>query len=136
MSEASKANRKAHEFQKGQKPGPGRPKGRKNEITLEIRDAIKRAFDELGGVAYLKKVGKTRPEVFLGLLAKTVPKEINATLTARYEPMPVRVEAREALPAPTAPAALPAPTVDVPFQVVEPENVAAAEAEHPQPLDL
>lgn len=61
-------------------PGSGRPKGRPNKITADVRAAIMAAFDQVGGVQYLKNVAKDNPAVFCSLLGKLVPKEINANV--------------------------------------------------------
>lgn len=39
----------ATEFQKGKKPGPGRPKGRLNKTTVAAKEAIQLAAEGLGG---------------------------------------------------------------------------------------
>jgi hypothetical protein len=43
----------ATEFQKGQKPGPGRPKGRLNKTTVAAKEAIALAAEGLGGTERL-----------------------------------------------------------------------------------
>lgn len=60
-------------------PGSGRPAGQPNRITREIRDAISKAFDEVGGADYLVKIAETKPEVFCGLVGKIIPREVDAT---------------------------------------------------------
>jgi hypothetical protein len=67
------------------KPGPGRKKGVPNKLTMEVKDAIKRAFDEVGGVEYLKLVAMDDPKVFCALLGKIVPAEIAGTLNHQGE---------------------------------------------------
>ena len=37
-------------FKKGQKPGPGRPKGVPNKVTIAAKEAIAMAAEKLGGV--------------------------------------------------------------------------------------
>lgn len=66
-------------------PGPGRKKGVPNKLTMEIKDAIKQAFDEVGGVEYLKRVAVEEPKVFCALISKIVPAEIAGTLTHKGE---------------------------------------------------
>ena len=64
--------------------GPGQPKtgGRKrgtsNRLTSDIKKAILRAFDQLGGEEFLVRLGRTKPEVFAQLLGKLVPREVGA----------------------------------------------------------
>lgn len=58
------------------KPGPGRPKGQQNTTTRELKDAIMRAFDDLGGHNYLLMLGVTRPDLFVGLLGKVLPLKV------------------------------------------------------------
>lgn len=55
------------------KRGPGRPKGSVNKITADIKSALLQAFDELGGVAYLKKQAKENPQAFMTLIGKVLP---------------------------------------------------------------
>ena len=56
--------------------GPGRPKGIPNKITLSVREAIERAFDNLGGSSYLEHVGRTDPRTFCALLSKLLPTKL------------------------------------------------------------
>ncbi len=69
-------------FKKGDKkpPGSGRRKGRQNNDTLTLKAMILKAFDESGGVEYLKTVAKDDPRTFTTLLGKLVPAEIKAEL--------------------------------------------------------
>jgi hypothetical protein len=64
------------EYQTGQKGGPGRPKGSQNKLTLQVKECILQAFDELGGVDYLVEVGRSEPRTFLILLGKILPTEV------------------------------------------------------------
>jgi hypothetical protein len=59
-------------------PPTGRPKGVQNHYTKDMREAIREAFVNLGGAAYLEKLGRTNPALFVSLLAKTVPQELKA----------------------------------------------------------
>ena len=67
----------------GKQPGAGRPKGSKNAVHVEVVDDILRAYRDLGGIAYLVETGKERPDLFLSLLAKTLPKNIHAQIDLR-----------------------------------------------------
>lgn len=62
-------------------PGPGRPKGSQNKINAEIKDMIRNALDELGGVAYLVQQGRENPTSFNSLISKTIPADVNAKLS-------------------------------------------------------
>ncbi len=60
--------------------GAGRKKGIQNKLTVKVKDAIKEAFDELGGVKYLVELGTKDPKTFTTLLCKIIPAELSATL--------------------------------------------------------
>ena len=60
-------------FQKG---NPGRPKGCKNKRSLEVADDILRAYQELGGVDYLKGLDA---KTFARLLERMIPRDLNVT---------------------------------------------------------
>jgi hypothetical protein len=60
--------------------GAGRKKGIPNKLTVKVKDAIKQAFDELGGVTYLVDLGRKDPKTFTTLLCKIIPAELSATL--------------------------------------------------------
>ncbi|MBW9250226.1 MAG: hypothetical protein GJU72_14475 [Acidithiobacillus ferriphilus] len=53
--------------------GPGRPKGTPNAITMTLRDGIEEAYHQLGGVAWLVRLGQEEPRVFASLLSKLLP---------------------------------------------------------------
>jgi hypothetical protein len=61
-------------------PKGGRPKGSQNRTTIQIKTALLKALDRLGGVDYLVKVGEENPAVFCALLAKIIPTELKATV--------------------------------------------------------
>lgn len=61
-------------FKKGHKKVGGRVAGTPNKVDL--KDATLRAFDEAGGVEYLKKVATTNPNAFLNFVGKFVPKDV------------------------------------------------------------
>jgi hypothetical protein len=60
---------------KGRKTG-GRRAGSRNKLTTEVRTAIVEAFVQLGGYAYLVRVGNENPAVFCTLLGKLLPHEL------------------------------------------------------------
>jgi hypothetical protein len=51
----------------------GRQKGTPNKLTVGVKDALRTAFTEAGGVEYLVEVAKSEPRVFCALLAKLLP---------------------------------------------------------------
>lgn len=65
---------------KDRKRTGGRAKGTPNKVTVEVKSAILRAFEELGGWEYLVDVGRKKPEIFCALLAKIVPQELKAQI--------------------------------------------------------
>lgn len=56
--------------------GKGRPKGVPNKVTAELKDMIRQALDEAGGVKYLKEQAHLNPGAFMSLVGKTLPKEV------------------------------------------------------------
>lgn len=61
---------------KGQKTG-GRVKGTPNKVTGDIKQMIRDALSEVGGVDYLKTQAKSNPTAFLGLIKSIVPRDVN-----------------------------------------------------------
>jgi hypothetical protein len=57
--------------------GGGRPPGSLNKITRDVRLMITKALVLAGGVAYLRRQADANPAAFLGLVGKTLPKEVN-----------------------------------------------------------
>lgn len=51
----------------------GRQKGTPNKLTAGVKDALRTAFTQAGGVEYLVGVAKAEPRVFCALLAKLLP---------------------------------------------------------------
>jgi len=64
----------------------GRKKGTTNKVTGEVREMISEALSELGGKEYLIRQGKENPVAFLGLVGKSMPKEIKADINVRNAP--------------------------------------------------
>ena len=60
----------------------GRKKGSANKHTGEIREMIRQALEEAGGVKYLARVAQETPTAFLALIGRLVPSEIRASLDA------------------------------------------------------
>ena len=87
-------------FQPGERP-IGRAKGTPNKITLSVREAIERAFDNLGGASYLEHVGRTDPRTFCALLSRLLPTKLanadgSPLLAALTELTDAQLEARTA----------------------------------------
>ena len=58
----------------------GRPRGAKSRTSAAVKEALLRAFDEVGGEAWLVKLAKSDPRTFAVLLARLLPSEIKAEL--------------------------------------------------------
>lgn len=58
-------------------PGPGRPKGKPNKVTHDLRQMVLAALDKAGGQAYLQKQANENPVAFMSMLGKCIPKDIN-----------------------------------------------------------
>lgn len=63
-------------FTKGDKRA-GRPKGATNVVTRELKEMILGALDAVGGQKYLEKQAEEKPEAFIPLLGKCLPKDVN-----------------------------------------------------------
>jgi hypothetical protein len=58
-------------------PGPGRTKGVPNKFTGAIKEMVRQALDEAGGVAYLQKQATDNPTAFMTLVGKLLPLEVS-----------------------------------------------------------
>lgn len=81
--------------------GPGRPAGMPNKVTQSVKEAIERAFDELGGTSYLVHVGRKDPRTFCALLSRLLPTKLanadgSPLLAALTELTDAQLEARTA----------------------------------------
>lgn len=79
--------------------GPGRPAGIPNKVTQSVKEAIERAFDELGGTSYLVHVGRKDPRTFCALLSRLLPTKLanadgSPLLAALTELTDAQLEAR------------------------------------------
>lgn len=65
-------------FKKGQKAGPGRPKGTPNKATAEVKEMILGALAAAGGVEYLtaRANDPRTASAFLSLVGKVLPMQI------------------------------------------------------------
>jgi len=70
-------------------PGPGRPKGLPNKMTVQVKEMILAALDKAGGVNYLAEQADKNPSAFLTLVGKVLPLQItgdaDAPVTHRIE---------------------------------------------------
>ena len=72
-------------FKKGQKPGPGRPKGLPNKIPSTVKQGFLDAFKHLQGdpqknlIAWAKK----NPNLFYPLISKLIPAEVKGAFTGK-----------------------------------------------------
>lgn len=66
---------------KGCKKLGGRKKGTQNKATAEIKDMLRQALDESGGVDYFIKQAKENPVSFNTLIAKIIPADVSAKFT-------------------------------------------------------
>jgi hypothetical protein len=62
-------------FQKGNKLG-GRPKGRKNNITIALKDCILESLTLAGGRDYLLEQSRKNPVAYLGLIGRVLPLQV------------------------------------------------------------
>lgn len=114
-------------FAKGKPKTGGRAKGVANKATTELKAVVLEAFDNLGGVKYLVKVGKENPAVFCALLGKVLPLQLNVAKTVRHvldlDAFPdedletLRAIVIDATATSDRPPALPAPTIAGPDTV-------------------
>lgn len=78
------------------KPGPGRPKGSQNKVTVTARTMILEALDKAGGVDYLVARAKDCPGPFLALVGRVLPLQ----MVGDDQGGPVRIEATWMSPPP------------------------------------
>ena len=69
----------------------GRPKGAKNRLTVDMRNAIYQAFVRAGGVDYLEELARKDHKTFCSLLAKIVPSQLSATLDTRVSSIDIHI---------------------------------------------
>jgi hypothetical protein len=56
--------------------GRGRPKGATNKLTRTIKQAIEKAFEDVGGSTYLATMAQQQPVAFMTLLGKVLPTQM------------------------------------------------------------
>lgn len=77
----------------------GSRKGIPNRQTVAVKEAIEKAFNKLGGVDYLVKVGQKDPRTFCALLSRLLPTKLanadgSPLLAALTELTDAQLEAR------------------------------------------
>ncbi|SET75380.1 hypothetical protein [Paracoccus homiensis] len=74
--------------------GKGRKKGTPNKITATLKEAILQAAENAGGVkgtvGYLEKQAKENPQVFMPLLGKVLPMQVQHEGAIRIERVDVK----------------------------------------------
>lgn len=63
------------------KAGPGRPKGRQNNVTLSVKQALMQCFEERGSVKALLEWSNENPDAFYAIWGRLAPKEVNASVS-------------------------------------------------------
>lgn len=66
--------------------GLGRKKGVPNKFTGALKEMVREALDQAGGVEYLTTQALESPAAFLTLVGKLLPAEINARIEAEVGP--------------------------------------------------
>jgi hypothetical protein len=72
-------NKSDGRFVKGQKK-PNQGKRGPDKVTKEIKEMIRQALDEAGGIEYLSGVATSHPAAFCALISKIIPADVKATL--------------------------------------------------------
>lgn len=65
-------------FKKGQKSGPGRPKGAPNKVQQAVKEMITEALNRAGGVEYLVERANDpkTANAFIALVGKVLPLQV------------------------------------------------------------
>ena len=71
--------------------GQGRPKGSKNKLTVEAKEAFRLAAEGIGGVEALTAWGREAPDKFWPLYAKLIPMDVTSGGKA-IAPTAIRIE--------------------------------------------
>lgn len=62
------------------KPGPGRPKGSKNKITLSMKEAFIAAYESIGGEDALAEWAKQNQTEFYKICARMIPANVEGSI--------------------------------------------------------
>lgn len=79
----------------GKRAGAGRLKGSTSKWGSDIKDGILQAYEELGGVEWLKDLANDEPKAFAMLLARILPRDINANIESGEDQIKVLLAGRE-----------------------------------------
>ena len=58
--------------------GPGRPKGMKNTITKQMVEDVFQAYQDEGGVEYLRTMAREDRKLFAAMLMKIIPSKMES----------------------------------------------------------
>ena len=64
-------------------PGSGRAAGTPNKVTTDLKAMILGALEEAGGSEYLVEQAQKNPNAFLGLVGRTLPKDMKVDLLGK-----------------------------------------------------
>ena len=87
--------KKSTKFSKG---NPGKPKGAKTKVTMQLKEMILGALDKSGGEDYLVRQAEANPTAFLALIGKVLPttlandKDNPLQIITRVELVPMKSE--------------------------------------------
>lgn len=76
-------------------PGPGRPKGLQNAITVQLKNMILGALDDAGGQKYLRQQAIENPVAFMSLVGKVLPSTLNDQTAGQFRVVLMKFEADE-----------------------------------------
>ncbi len=79
-------------FERG---NPGRRKGTQNKLTTAFKDGLLHAYHELGGAEGLAQWARQHPGDFYRIMARLIPQEIVADVSASTPPILVIDELRD-----------------------------------------
>ena len=115
--------------------------GKPNKATAAVKDAIEKAFNRLGGVEYLVRVGEKDPRTFCALLSRLLPTKLanadgSPLLAALTELTDAQLEARTQRALADAQrlglASVPAQAIEVQAEVVQ-SDCDVTDPAHRQP---
>ena len=98
----AESRKRASNPNRGSKPGEkrgGRAKGTPNKLTRTIKQAIEKAFEDVGGPAYLAKMAMEQPAAFMTLLGKVLPTQLEHSNPDGSMSAPTRIVIEAAWPA-------------------------------------
>lgn len=70
-------------------PGSGRKKGKLNTFTISMKEAVRKAYDEMGGWEAMAEWGQANRTDFYKIAAKLIPTDLNMNGTMNINwPLP------------------------------------------------